>query len=88
VQISHFDLNNNLANFNRGIDLGLPLAVSMRKKERCQVFAFKMAVPISEATMITTGTKHALACGNMTMAWCQWNHCAIADHTWLNWKTD
>jgi hypothetical protein len=37
--------------------------------------------------MVTTGTKHALACGNMTMAWHKWNYCAIAGHTWSNWKT-
>jgi hypothetical protein len=87
VQISQPDLDNNLANFNTGIDPGLPLAVYTRKQESCQVFALYVAVPISKATMVTTGTKHALACGNMTMAWCKWNHCAIADHTWPNWKT-
>ena len=37
--------------------------------------------------MITTGTKHALACSIMTMAWHEWNYCAIANHTWPNWKT-
>ncbi len=37
--------------------------------------------------MVTTGTKHAIACGNMTMAWCEWNHCAIANHAWSKWKT-
>ncbi len=37
--------------------------------------------------MVTTGTKHALMCGNMTMAWCKWNHHAIANHNWSKWKT-
>jgi hypothetical protein len=23
----------------------------------------------------------------MTMAWCKWNRCTIANHTWPNWKT-
>ena len=68
VQISQLDLNDNLADFNTGIDPGLPLAVYTRKQEQCQVFAFDAAVPISEATMVTTGTKHALACDNITMA--------------------
>jgi hypothetical protein len=86
AQISQPDLNNNLAHFNIGIDLGLPLAVYMRKQEQCQVFALDAAVPISKATMVTTGTKHALACDNMTMVWCKWNRRAIADHTWCNWK--
>jgi hypothetical protein len=58
----------------------------MRKQECCQVFALNAAVPISEATMVTTRTKHALACGNMTMAWCEWNHRTIANHTWPSWK--
>jgi hypothetical protein len=34
----------------------------------------------------TTGTKHALACSNMTLAWSEWKHCPILDHTWPNWK--
>jgi hypothetical protein len=87
AQISQPDLNDNLADFNTGIDPGLPLAVYTRKQERCQVFALDTAVPISKATMVTTGTKHSDACSNMTMAWREWNHCAIADHTWSNWKT-
>jgi hypothetical protein len=37
--------------------------------------------------MITTGTKHALACGNMTLAWHEWKRCPLPDHTWPNWKT-
>ncbi len=37
--------------------------------------------------MVTTGTNHALVCSNMTMAWCEWNRRAIANHTWSNWKT-
>ncbi len=81
AQISHPNLDKNLANFNTGIDPGLPLAVYTRKQERCKVFALDAAVPISKATMVTTGTKHALACGNMTMAWHEWNRHAIVDHT-------
>jgi hypothetical protein len=34
-QISQPNLDNNLANFNTGVDPGLPLAVYMRKQERC-----------------------------------------------------
>ncbi len=36
--------------------------------------------------MVTTGTKQALATGNMTLAWCKWKRRPIADHTWPNWK--
>jgi hypothetical protein len=87
AQISQPDLNDNLANFNTGIDSGLPLAVYTRKQERCYVFALNVAVPISKATMVTTRTKHALVCGNMSMAWHKWNCRAIANHTWSNWKS-
>jgi hypothetical protein len=84
TQISQPDLNDNLADFNMGIDPGLPLAVYTWKQECCQVFALNVAVLISKATMVTTGTNHALACGNMTMAWHKWNRHAIVNHTWPN----
>ncbi len=87
MQISQPDLDNNLANFNMGIDPGLPLSIYLRAQECCQVGALDAAVPISKATMVTIGTKHTLTCSNMTMAWCEWNHCAIANHTWSSWKT-
>ncbi len=80
------DLDKNLADFNTGIDPGLPLAIYTRKQKRFQVFVLDVAVPISKATMVTTRTKHALTCGNMTMAWRKWTHQAIINHTWPNWK--
>jgi hypothetical protein len=49
-------------------------------------FPTKAGVPISNKTMITTGTKHAQACGNMTLAWHKWKHCPLTSHTWPNWK--
>ncbi len=86
AQISQPDMDNNLADFNNGINPGLPLAVYTRKQEKCQVFASDAGVPISKATMVTTGTKHALAAGNMTLAWREWKRWPIAEHTWPNWK--
>jgi hypothetical protein len=65
----------------------LPLAIYTRKQEKCQVFAANARVPISNVTMITTGTKHALACGNMTLTWRKWKRCLLTNHTWPNWKT-
>ena len=67
VQVSQHDLDNNLANYNTGIDPGLPLAIYTQKQEWCQVFALNAAVPISGATMVTTRTKHTLVCNNMTI---------------------
>jgi hypothetical protein len=43
-------------------------------------------VPISDKTMITTDTKHALECGNMMLTWRKWKRCPFLDHTWPNWK--
>jgi hypothetical protein len=69
AQISQPDLDDNITNFHSGIHSGLPLAVYTRKQEKCQVFAANAGVPISNKTMITTGTKHALACSIMMLAW-------------------
>ena len=72
AQISQPDLDNNLAKFNTGIDPGLPLAVYTRKQEKCQIFASDAGVSISDATMVTTGCKHAIASRNMTLGWREW----------------
>jgi hypothetical protein len=69
AQISQPDLDDNLTEFNTGIDPILPLAVYTRKQEKCQVFANNAGILISNTTMVTTGTKHALATGNMTLVW-------------------
>ncbi len=75
-----------MTNFHSGINLGLPLAVYTRKQDKRQVFAVNAGVPISNKTMVTTGTKHAQACVNKTLAWRKWKRCPHIDHTWLNWK--
>jgi hypothetical protein len=86
TQISQPDLDDNMTDFHSSIDSGLPLAVYTRKQEKCQVLTANAGVPISNKTMITTGTKHALVCGNMTLAWCKWKCHPIIDHTWPNLK--
>jgi hypothetical protein len=86
AQISQPDLDNNVTNFNQGIDPNHPLAVYMRKQEKCQTVAQDADVPISEEMMATTGTKHALNCGNMTLTWQEWKRHPLLDHTWNNWK--
>jgi hypothetical protein len=86
AQISQPDLDDNMTNFHSGIDSGLPLAIYTRRQKKCQVFAANTRVPISNETMITADTKHALACGNMLLAWCKWKRCPLPDHTWPNWK--
>ena len=46
----------------------------IQKQEDCQEFALDGDVPISEETMVTTGTKHILQCGAFTDSWKEWNH--------------
>jgi hypothetical protein len=67
--------------------LGLPLATYTGKQEKHQVFAANAGVPFSDKNMITTGSKYALACGNMTLAWHKWKRCPLPNHTWPNCKS-
>eukprot|EP00804_Cyclotella_cryptica_P012510 CCRYP_017698-RA/>CCRYP_017698-RA protein AED:0.55 eAED:0.55 QI:0/-1/0/1/-1/0/1/0/243 len=85
--IDQSDLDKNLDRFNQGIDPSVPLVVYIRKQEDCQEFANGGSVNISEATMVTTGTKHAIQCGAFTDAWKEWNRIPRANQTWLAWKT-
>jgi hypothetical protein len=75
-----------MAKFVTGIKPSLPLAVYTRKQEKCQTFAQYAGVPISKATMVTTGMKAPLNCGSMELAWCEWKRCPLVSHTWNNWK--
>ena len=68
AQISQPDLEDNITKFNQGISPNLPLALYTHKQEKCHTFAQDAGVPISEKMMVTTGTKHALNCGNMMLA--------------------
>ncbi len=79
-------LTDNMAEFITGTKPSLPLAVYTHKQEKCQMFAQDAGVPISEATMVTTGTKATLNCGGMELAWGKWNHCPLVNHKWNNWK--
>jgi hypothetical protein len=75
-----------MAKFFTGIKPSLPLAVYTHKQEKCQTFGQDARIPISKATMITTGTKATLNCGGMGLAWRKWKRCPLVDHTWNNWK--
>jgi hypothetical protein len=86
AQISQPDLDDNMTEFNIGIDSGLPLAIYTRKQEKCQVFAADAGVPISDELMVTTGSKHVLSSGNMTLNWRGWKRRPANEHTWVNWK--
>jgi hypothetical protein len=81
AMISQPNVDNNMAKFVTGIKPFLPLAVYTRKQEKCQMFAQDVGVLISEATMVTTGTKAALNCGGVELAWRKWKCCLLVDHT-------
>jgi hypothetical protein len=36
--------------------------------------------------MVTTGTKAALNCGDMELAWRKWKRHPLINQTWNNWK--
>ena len=84
--IDQADLDKNLELFQQGIDPSLPLIIYIRKQEDCQEFAHDGHVDISEATMVTTGTKHALQCGASTDSWKEWNRIPRINQTWAAWK--
>jgi hypothetical protein len=86
AQISKTDLDDTMTDYYSGINSSHPLAIYTRKQEKCQVFATDAGGPFSDKTMITTGTKHALACSNMLLAWHKWKCCPPINHTWPNWK--
>jgi hypothetical protein len=66
------DVNDNMTKFHTGIDPHLPLAIYTRKQEKCQTFAHDAGIPISEATMVSTGTKAMITCSGMELAWREW----------------
>jgi hypothetical protein len=86
AQISQPDLDNKVTNFKQGINPNLALAIYTHIQEKCQTFAQDAGMPISKEMMVMTGTKHALNCGNMALAWQEWKRHPLLDHTWTNWK--
>ena len=44
-------------------------------------------VPITEATMITMGTKDAVANGSVNDVWRMWMRLPNYQQTWIRWKT-
>ena len=43
-------------------------------------------VPITKATMVTTGTKYAVEAGGMDDAWRVWMRLPNDEQTWVRWK--
>jgi hypothetical protein len=80
------DVNDKMTEFHTGIVPALPLAVYTCKQKNCLTFTLNAGIPISEATMVSTGTKAAINCGSMELAWCKWHCCPAIDQMWNNWK--
>jgi hypothetical protein len=55
-------------------------------KKKCQTFALDAGIRISKATMVLTGTKAAINCGGMELAWRKWRRPPIINQMWNNWK--
>ena len=86
AHISQEEIDANVARFNEGIDPTKTLALYTRKQELCQEIAHDAEVPISEATMVNTATKHAVATGGMDQPWREWMRTPAQNRTWNDWK--
>ena len=70
--ISQTEIDANMEMFNEGMYPSKILAVYVQKQEQCLDNSVDAEDPISEATMMATGTKHAVASGDMSLAWRKW----------------
>ena len=68
AKISQTEIDANLVLFNKGMEPSRTLAVYTCKQDLYQEIANDANVPITKATMATTGTKHAVASGGMEEA--------------------
>ena len=87
AKILQTKIDANLNQFNIGIDPNLMLAVYTRKQELCQETARNSGVSISKETMVTTGTKHAVATDGMEVVWCKWMRTIAPNRSWNAWKS-
>ena len=69
AKISQPEINKNKKVFEEGIDASKTLAIYIRKQKTCLETSVNADDPISEVTMMTTGTRHAVATGNMQLVW-------------------
>ena len=86
AMISQAKVGANLDTFNNPIYNSRTLAIYIRKQELCQEMAVDTNAPIIEATMVTTGTKHAVATGCMDDVWRGWMRIPNNQNIWVRWK--
>ena len=87
VTISQAEVNANLDTSNEPIDTSRTLAVCIRKQKLFQEMDEDANVPITKATMVTMGTKHAVATSGMDDARHGWMWLPNDQQTWVCWKT-
>ena len=87
MKISQAEVDANLDKFNKPINASHTLAVYIRKQELFQEMAEDAHVPITDTTMVTTGTKHVVATGGMDDTWRMWMRLPNDQQTWVRWKT-
>ena len=87
AKIYQAEVDNNLNKLNEPIDSSQTLAVYIRKQELCHDMAEDAHIPITEATMVATGTKHVVATGGMDDAWHVWKRLPNDQQTWVQWES-
>ena len=80
------EVDDNLNKFNKPINASQTLAVYIRKQELFQEMAEYAHVPITNATMVTTGIRHTVATGGMDDAGRVWMRLPNDQQTWVQWK--
>ena len=85
--ISQAEVDANVNKSNEPIDARRTLAVYICKQELFQDMEEDAHVPITEATMVTTGTKHSVATSGMDDAWRVWMRLPNNQKNWVRWKT-
>ena len=84
AKILQLEIDKNKQVFEQGIDATKTLAIYIRKQEACLETSVDADDLFSDATMVLTGTRHAVATGNMQLAWRDWVR--IPNMTWTLWK--
>jgi len=82
--IGQDEIHKNMETFMKGILPSIPLFIYTRKQENCQGFAADAWVPISKQTVVATGTKHTIQCGDFTNVWKEWTCHLNINKTWPN----
>ena len=79
------EIDANMETFNEGMDPSKTFVAYVRKQKQYLETSVDAEDPISKATMMTTGTKHSVASGDMALAWNKW--VCTQNKTWNLWES-